>query len=273
MKKYRFVILILLFIFIYMCNINVGYAGRFKNYIESLPDDIKNEINKKCNDLGDGESETCSEFIFVIYMNYKNNFFNIMNKCNYGYSDNLKSCIYAETAKVDQSSIDEKKCTAITEKALCNTNCAWNDTYNFCSPNGLTYLKCGDSYDIPEMVPKLTSYGVTLLKTVAPIVLIVMSIVQLVKAISSSKEDELKKVSGSLFKKVISAAIIFLSITIVQFVMFKVTSSNEEKSNLSSCLSCFLNGTSKCDNLYYKDGYGKCFYISGESFDCYDSVK
>lgn len=138
-------------------------------------------------------------------------------------------------------------------------NCAYNKDYKFCSANGLAYLKCGDSYDIPEIVPRLTSVAVTLLKTAVPLILIIVSIIQLVKSITANKEDDMKKAQSALIKKIIIAVIAYFVITIVQFVMLKVASDDTEKSNVTSCLSCFLNGTDKCGNMYYKDGYGYCY--------------
>lgn len=157
-----------------------------------------------------------------------------------------------------------------------NSNCVWNDSYKnseyvvnlgFCSPNGLVYLSCGDSRDIPEIVPTIVSYGVTLLKTVAPIVLIVISIISLVTSISSGKEDDIKKAQGLLLKRIIYAGLLFFTVSIVQFILLKVVD-KEDKESFTSCLSCFLNGPSDCGNMYYKDGIGKCYYLEGGSFDC-----
>lgn len=158
------------------------------------------------------------------------------------------------------------KCEIHSDKDNCvNNKCAWNDEYNFCSPNGLAYIGCGDAKDIPAIAPKLTNYAVTALKTATPIILIVVAIVDLVKAITAGKEDEIKKAQGSLLKKAITAALVFFVITIVQFVMLRVADDSEHDS-LSSCLSCFLNGPSdsKCESIYYKDGYGNCKYLSGD---------
>lgn len=170
--------------------------------------------------------------------------------------------IKADLVKADNPnvSLPDKSCAKYHDSGSCrDNNCAWNNDYNFCSPNGLVYLKCGDAYDIPEMVPKLTSIAVTLLKTVTPVILIVMSIISLIKSITSGKEDEIKKAQGSLIKRIIAAAIVFFIVSIVQFVMMKVAEDDNERKQLSSCLSCFLNGTNKCGNLYYKDGYGYCY--------------
>ena len=151
----------------------------------------------------------------------------------------------------------------------CPSRCVKNDEYKFCSPNGLSYLSCGDIKDIPSSVPDISSYAVTLLKTVVPIVLIIVSIISLVKAITAGKDDEIKKAQNSLVKKLIIAGLIFFVISIVQFIILKVTIDSTEHNSLSKCLSCFLNGTDKCGTVYYKDGYGKCYNVSNKSsFDC-----
>lgn len=144
----------------------------------------------------------------------------------------------------------------------------------FCSIDGNLYLKCGDdAKDIPEFVPRLASYAVTLLKTAAPIVLIIVSLVYLVKSMTSGKEDEIKKERTNFIKKLIIAAIIYFVVTIVQFIVLKVADSSEKKS-LTNCLSCFLNGTgdNNCSNLYYKDnenGDIVCKWLSNnKEFNC-----
>lgn len=170
---------------------------------------------------------------------------------------------------------NEAQCIAHTNEVDCTSSgkCSWNSEYSFCSVDGLSFLSCGDANGIPSLVPKLSSHAVTLLKIAAPIVLIAIAIVQLIKAMGAGKEEEIKKAQTGLFKKAIYAALVFFVVTIVQFIMLKVADSSE-KDNLSSCLSCFLNGTDDCGNIYYKDGYGKCYYINnrGTAVDC-ESVK
>ena len=153
--------------------------------------------------------------------------------------------------------------------------CVWNEKYEFCSPNGLVYLSCGDSdeknenaHDIPEMVPRLVSYFIVILKTSTPIILIIMGMVQIIKAIANSNEDEIKKAKSSLIKKLIAAVLVFFSISIVQFVVDQVVD-NDEKGSLGACLNCFINNNCG-DTEYYVDGYGKCYYISDKysAVDC-----
>lgn len=190
-----------------------------------------------------------------------------MNSFNFGSDD----VVIFTAVKKNSSLYNNYRCSNVSGKNECiNNGCTWNDKYSksFCSPNGLVYLSCGNSKDIPEIVPTLISYAVTLLKTVAPIVLIVISIISLVKAITAGKEDEIKKAQGTLLKRVIYAGLVFFTISIVQFIMLKVADSSE-KDDLSSCLSCFLNGKSDCGNLYYKQDNNKCYYIdNGREFNC-----
>lgn len=148
----------------------------------------------------------------------------------------------------------------------------WNETKygNYCNTDNLTYVGCGDAFDIPSQVPQLISFGVNLLKIATPIILIFVSIITLVKAIASSKEDDIKKAQSSLVKKMIAAVLVFFIVSIVQYVILWVADSSDTDS-ISSCLSCFLNND--CDkNLYYKTKGGlgyQCTYIdNGNSFDC-----
>lgn len=148
--------------------------------------------------------------------------------------------------------------------------CAWNEKYGFCSPNGLAYLSCGDSkeasedaHDIPVMVPRLVSYFVIILKTATPIILIVMGMMQIIKAIASSNDDEIKKAKGALIKKLIAAVLVFFSVSIVQFVIDQVADDSEDGS-ISSCMSCFINNN--CNGaMYYIDGYGGCYNVKSKS--------
>ena len=168
--------------------------------------------------------------------------------------------------------VDPKECRAGKTANNGNFGCAWNEKYKFCSPNGLAYLSCGsgntNAHDIPEMVPRLVSYFIVILKTATPIILIIMGMVQIIKAIASSNEDEIKKSKSSLIKKLIAAVLVFFSISIVQFVVDQVVD-EDEKGSFGACLKCFINND--CDgSTYYIDGYGKCYYLSnkGENVDC-----
>lgn len=167
-------------------------------------------------------------------------------------------------------------CTSYTEKTKCENNpdfaCIWNETKyrNYCNVDKLQYVQCGSAFDIPSQVPGLTSFAINFLKIVTPIILIVTSIIALVKALMASKEDEIKKATSSLKRKIIAAFLVFLVIYIVQFVIMKVADSSESD-DISSCLSCFINNDCS-NNVYYKSHVGSKYYctyvVNGTSFEC-----
>lgn len=167
-------------------------------------------------------------------------------------------------------------CLAFQEKD-CTTNkyfsCLWIEKgeYKYCSSNNLLYVACGDIKDIPEQVPRIMSFIINLFKIVVPILLVLVSIINILKALASSKEDEIKKAQSTLIKKIIAAVMAFLVVSIVQFVINKVADSDEEKGNIASCLDCFLNNNCS-SNIYYKNnvaGTDYCTYLGeDEAYNC-----
>ena len=160
------------------------------------------------------------------------------------------------------------------DSGLCETNpvfsCLWvkkniaGKKYEYCNFDDLTYVKCGDAWDIPSRVPGLISFLVNILKIATPIILIVVSVIALLKAVASSKEDAIKKAQSSLIRKLIAAAIVFFVVQITQFVILKVADSSE-KNNISTCLSCMLNNDCS-KNIYYKTKVGsnyECTPLTG----------
>lgn len=153
--------------------------------------------------------------------------------------------------------------------------CIWNETPygDYCNVDKLLYVKCGGSYDIPYQAPQIISFIINILKIATPIILIMFGIITLLKAMMSTSEDELKKAQKSLIKKIIASVMVFFVVTIVQFVITKVS---DETTNFSDCLNCFVNN--KCtDSVYYKNnvlGTYMCQDFSGgESKLCEEYYK
>ena len=153
-------------------------------------------------------------------------------------------------------------------------SCLWVknefDTDGYCNVDNLVYVSCGDSFDIPYQAPKIMSFFVYLLKIGTPIILIFFSIIPLVKAITKSNEDELKKAQKILIKKLIAAALVFFTVSIVQFVIMKVADSTET-GNISKCFDCFLNNNCE-DSAYYKTNIGGTYlcknFSGGDAYSC-----
>lgn len=112
----------------------------------------------------------------------------------------------------------------------------------------LKYVSCGHgdtkSTGIPSFIPYLTSTAFNLLKMGTPIVLIIMGMLEIVKAVTKGTPEDFNKAKGKLFKKFIAAAIVFFIFSITQFVITNVASS-EEAGTISECFNCYLNN--ECD--------------------------
>ena len=177
--------------------------------------------------------------------------------------------VQAKEFDCSKENLSKAKCKA------CGFVC--NKKYKFCSNTGVVYVACGfksgkinydaicennkaeigtGAYDIPPIIPDITSFAVNALKIVTPVILIFMGMITMVKAIASSNEDEIKKAQNGLVKKIIIAVMVFFVIGITQFVIAKVSDSASE--SVDNCLDVFLNGN--YDTVYYRTGSGgnKC---------------
>jgi len=100
---------------------------------------------------------------------------------------------------------------------------------------------------IDTKIPNTVSSIILIIKIVVPILLVVLGSMDLVKAMVAQKEDEIKKGQHILIKRLITGALVFFVITIVQFVISFVAGS-DEKQGTWDCVNCFLNGADKYGN-------------------------
>lgn len=83
--------------------------------------------------------------------------------------------------------------------------------------NGTAVSKvcAGDVADIVKLVGKIIS----IFQIAIPIILVVVGLISLGKAVVAGKDDEVKKATSGLVKKVVFAAAIFFIIAIVKLVL------------------------------------------------------
>lgn len=128
---------------------------------------------------------------------------------------------------------------------------------------------CGFDY-MPENLPTLTSGLFNLLKLLVPIILIIMGMVDFTRAMTGTDEQQMKKCQSRFITRLLAAIIVFVVVSLVQFVFNSVSISNNE--SFRSCVSCLINNRGcsttsklekkeKCDDKQYdncsdKDSYG-----------------
>lgn len=108
-----------------------------------------------------------------------------------------------------------------------------------------TKVSCGNIKNIPKKIPELTTWAISLIQVAVPVILVILSMVDLVKAVSSQKEDEIKKGKSVLVKRIILAAVIFLFVAIVKFAI-SIVASSTDTNNISNCIACFIEDVNKC---------------------------
>lgn len=115
---------------------------------------------------------------------------------------------------------------------------------------------------------------IVLLKIAVPIVLIVLGMIDFFKSVAAGKEDEIKKGQQVFIKRLISGALVFFVVTIVQLVMGIVS---KEDDSFWNCANQIMNGnynkiqnTSDDDTSVCKSGipsvnreYDYCISVSG----------
>ena len=75
-----------------------------------------------------------------------------------------------------------------------------------------------------------------------PIILVVMGVVDFLKAISSQKEDDIKKAQGTFIKRLIMGALVYFVIVIVKFLISII--GNDD--SIWGCVECFVVNAGGC---------------------------
>lgn len=110
---------------------------------------------------------------------------------------------------------------------------------------GKDKVSCGNIEKIPRKIPELTTWAVTFIQVLVPVILVIFSMVDLIKAISSQKEDEIKKGQKVLIKRIVLAAVIFLVVILVKLII-SIVASATDTTNIISCINCFINDVRSC---------------------------
>lgn len=118
------------------------------------------------------------------------------------------------------------------------------DTYNNYDKNAV--VSCGDNLltNIPSLIPQVIKIVYIAIQIAVPIVLVIMGMLDLFKAISAQKDDDIKKAQQIFIKRLISAALVFFVFVVVKFVISLVADNNS--SRILECADCFISG--ECSN-------------------------
>ena len=113
----------------------------------------------------------------------------------------------------------------------------------FYAPSVLAVNMTGCEANLPGVVidakiPNTVHTIIVVIKIAVPVLLVIFGMLDLFKGITAQKEDEIKKGQNLFIKRLISAAIIFFVISIVQLLVSFVASDE----GIMTCANCFING-------------------------------
>lgn len=98
----------------------------------------------------------------------------------------------------------------------------------------------GDEAQFDYQLAKIIKYVILIIQIAVPVILVVLGTMDMLKAISSQKEDDIKKGQQTFIKRLIAAVIIFFVFAIVKLVISVVA--GETKDGIMNCANCFIKG-------------------------------
>ena len=99
--------------------------------------------------------------------------------------------------------------------------------------------------EINAFFPDLVHLIVNVLKIGTPIILVVLGMIDMFKAMTAQKEDEIKKAQGLFVKRLIAGVLVFLVFVVVEllFAILGGLNSDEDNDDIWKCAVCFINGS------------------------------
>lgn len=97
----------------------------------------------------------------------------------------------------------------------------------------------GDNVKIDEKIANTVHIVILIIQIAAPVLLVIFGMMDLLKAIISGKEDEIKKGQMTFVKRLIAGVIVFFVVVIVKFLVSFVADDSE---GIMNCANCFING-------------------------------
>lgn len=102
-------------------------------------------------------------------------------------------------------------------------------------------FSCGGVSELPVPIANLISLAISTIKILVPVILIVMGMIDLTRALTKQKDDEIKKAQMLFVKRIISGLLVFFIVAVVQFALGVLSKAADDDSYMD-CIRCFVNG-------------------------------
>ena len=105
------------------------------------------------------------------------------------------------------------------------------------------YVTCGSIKSLPKKILQLSNTIVNIMQVAVPIVLVLFGMIDLIKAISSGKDDDIKKSQGVLIKRLILGALVYFIVVIVKLLLSVIGGNTD---GIWNCVQCFISNANGC---------------------------
>lgn len=105
----------------------------------------------------------------------------------------------------------------------------------------------GTGFEFHPSLPNFTSVLYDLLKIATPVIIIITGMLDMLKAVSAQKEDDIKKAQQKFVRRLLAGAVVFLVFVIVETVINTFVEKTDAQGAMQ-CVNCFLQGSEKCNN-------------------------
>lgn len=113
---------------------------------------------------------------------------------------------------------------------------------------------CGNlDLEFSGMIPYVITMIITIIKFVVPILLVIFGMIDFLKSVTASKDDEIKKGRQTFINRLIAAVLVFFIVQVVQLVV-RFAAQGSDKENVVDCFSCFINANDKDCHLVSNGG-------------------
>ena len=205
-----------------MCPTYVGNANLKKDYGSDKIYEFDYNNLKKGSTAGKYSCGGLCDFYNDYLSNIKSDYYNATN-CDKSVDEYCDS-VFLEDAEFNIKNINEG-CSQIYSRVNADEGCAikclnFTDTlkelkeYYGINDND---AECGMSSRIIKFIANVIRW----IKYIAPVLAIILGILDFIKAIASQNDDEMKKAQGKFVKRLIAAALLFIVPFILEFVLDK----------------------------------------------------
>lgn len=98
----------------------------------------------------------------------------------------------------------------------------------------------GDSAQFDYQLAKIVKYVILIIQIVVPIILVVMGLLDFLKAVAAQKEDDIKAGQKLFIKRLLAGVLVFFVIALVKLVIS--IAANSSSDGIMNCASCFIDG-------------------------------